>query len=84
MKIRARKAYLYKTTMRKIGNRCKAYCYSCVICESYRFLRETNRFPYTYDELASWFLSQPIAVGFDEADKFAFWQSQAEEAPKMD
>lgn len=37
---------------RAIGLRCKVYCAGCIVCDSYRFLDERGRFPYTFDEAA--------------------------------
>lgn len=36
---------------RGVGNRCKAYCPGCIVCESYRFLDQHGRFP-TFDEVS--------------------------------
>lgn len=33
-----------------IGNRCKAYCPGCIICESWRLYDRIGRFPYTVEE----------------------------------
>ena len=35
---------------RMFGHRCKDYCAGCIVCDGYRFLDETGRFPRSFDE----------------------------------
>ena len=54
MKTRKLRSRFYRKSGggRHIGRRCKAYMAGCIVCDSYRFLDETGRFPRGFDEAA--------------------------------